>query len=404
MDCFYKTISDNCSGCGACYYTCPTNSIELKTIKDQAGEIALIKKETCKSCNLCYKVCHQLTECQSFVPQKVYAAWVKDNLDYKTTSSGGIATLISRWIINNNGVVYGAGVVNNTVQHIRIDNQKDLDLLKGSKYVQSSYHIYKNVANDLGNNKNVLVVGTPCQIAAIRKFIPNKLSKNLYLIDLVCHGVPSQNLFKQYLKELFNDSIIKNLDIRFRSKDTLFAELLLLLDKTTGKILYRCKWQKDYFFRAFMMGLIFRENCYSCKYAKPERVGDLSLCDFWGIKQSFSGLKLPHNLSGVLINNEKGRYVFENIADKCYSEERTLEELVKGNANLQSASKKHKDYDVFWKNFEKGNSFISSASKTSLNKEIFIDKILELLKIPYRLLRYSNTGLIDIRNFASKYK
>lgn len=395
MNIAYKKVSDKCSGCGACYYTCPANSIELKTVRERNGAIALINVESCKNCNLCHKVCPEISDVQLFVPLKVYAAWVKDNLDYKTTSSGGIATLVSRWIIKNNGIVYGAGVVENEIKHIRIDNQIDLDLIKGSKYVQSSFQIYKDLTIDLKNNKKVLVIGTPCQIAAIKNYVPDYLSENLYLIDLVCHGVPSQKIFNQYLKELLMGSLSKNLDIRFRSKDTLFAELLLLVDKTTGEILYRSKWQKDYYFRAFMMGLIFRENCYTCKYAKPKRVGDLTLCDFWGIKQFSLGLKLPQNVSGILVNNQKGRYMFEEISDKCFYEERTLEELVEGNSNLQAASKKHKDYNSFWDNIEKGKSFLFSAAKTSLKHEIFKAKILELLKIPYRLIKYKKSGLID---------
>ena len=284
-----KEICSNCVGCGACINKCPFDAIEFE-LNDRFEEIAKIDTKKCKNCALCKKICPQINETSFFKSQKVYAAWTKDIKEYESTSSGGLATLISKWFIENNGIVYGASFEKDEVKHIRVTELLDLEHLKGSKYVQSFFSdVFRYILRDLSNNKRVLIVGTPCQIAAIRSFVPENLANNLFLIDLVCHGVPPKEMFKSYLNELLKKNIIKNLSVSFRNKQTLFAELLLLLDKITGKIVYRCKWQKDYYFRAFMMNLTFRESCYSCKYAREERVGDITLCDFWGIKKIDSG-------------------------------------------------------------------------------------------------------------------
>ena len=40
------------------------------------------------------------------------------------------------------------------------------------------------------------------------------------------------------------------------------------------------------YYNAFMNGLIYRENCYSCIYAGPNRCSDITIGDFWGLHES----------------------------------------------------------------------------------------------------------------------
>lgn len=105
-------------------------------------------------------------------PQEAIACWSKDDADYKTSTSGGAASVVSTWVLENNGIVYGCGTNKNKISHIRIDDIKDLWKLKGSKYTQSQItnNLYKQVKTDLSNGKLVVFIGTPCQVAACKAY------------------------------------------------------------------------------------------------------------------------------------------------------------------------------------------------------------------------------------------
>ena len=48
----------------------------------------------------------------------------------------------------------------------------------------------------------VLFSGTACQIAGLSSFLGSSLKKNLILIDIVCHGVPSPYIWRDYITYL----------------------------------------------------------------------------------------------------------------------------------------------------------------------------------------------------------
>lgn len=376
-----NSVCDNCTGCGACAYKCPKSAIKFE-INERNEYVAIIDESLCVHCNLCKKTCPQIQNVELQVPKDVFAAWTKNKEDYVSTSSGGIATVLSKKIILENGVMYGAAFAKNgLVKHIRIDDVKNLERIKGSKYVQSDFRdVYKHIQDDIKYKRKILVIGTPCQIAAIRNSFRKEDLENVYLVDLVCHGTPPNIYFSNYLKEICFDA--ECTAISFRKKR------YKLIIEDGSRIVYQKKYEVDPYFRSFMYGLIFRENCYTCRYSDRMRVGDITIGDYWGLDRNKTNRVFPEFVSCVLVNNEKGKLFFESIKDECEFENRAADEAVKGNDNLHHSSQRHKDRDLFLKKINDGHSFIDAVKATSIYRDIIICKCKDVLKAPYRKFKY----------------
>lgn len=214
--------SELCCGCAVCYDRCPVNAISMR--ENAEGYIApVIDVALCIDCGQCAKVCPQMNGSQGRDYQKQSYVCFDPNTDREgRSSSGGMFALIATYILEKeHGVVYGAAMVyeNDILQckHKRIENTKDLHLLQGSKYMQSHTNgIYKQVKDDLKSGRTVLFSGTSCQVAALKRFVGE--NDYLFTVDLVCHGVPSDKLFRDYIHfvELKNHCHITN--VSFRNK------------------------------------------------------------------------------------------------------------------------------------------------------------------------------------------
>lgn len=333
-----------CTGCFSCYNICPKFAINIE--EDNHGFVyPEINKDKCVNCNFCKKACPSLNNAISNYPISCYAAFVKDKEKLRESTSGGMATIFSEYILENEGIVYGASFSKNrVVNHVRIDNKKDLKKIKGSKYTHSYINdTYKNVLQDLKQDKYVLFTGTPCQIAGLKQFL-NKDYEKLICVDIICHGVPSQKYLKEELKD------IKEIDnITFRSKEGFYIKAF-----SNEKEVYNKKMEDSPYYSGFLSSTFYRLNCYNCNYAKPERISDITIGDFWGLdKNSEIYNKSDNGISVVLIITKKGMKLFENIKQQIFYEERTVEEAIKGNTQLREPSKMKKDYHIFYKYYEK---------------------------------------------------
>lgn len=329
--------AEKCTGCFACVNICPKNCIQMK--EDHFGYVyPEVDQDLCIHCNLCDKVCPSNHPIQANQPMNAYASWVLDEEQRKLSTSGGLATLVSKFLIENRGIVFGAAYQDKEIQHIRIDDVKDLDKIRGSKYVHSYLKFaYREIKNYLKQDKKVLFIGTPCQVAGLKSFL-GKEESNLYTIDIVCHGVPSQKLLKEELKDfepydkvLFRDQNGFNL--------TVFNKGVIIKSIPSYKSLY---------YQAFLDSLTYRENCYTCPYANSQRLGDLTLGDFWGLGDLKSEKKdEDKGISLVLVNTEKGTTLLHSVDSKLFLEERSINEAIAGNSQLRHSSKVHKNRDVF---------------------------------------------------------
>ena len=212
---------EDCCGCYACYNICPKECITMES-DNEGFWYPKIDKDKCINCNLCEKVCPIINKPNSSLyEKKSYAVFNKNEKIRLESSSGGIFSLLAEYVINNHGNVYGAVFDEDfNVKHVKINILQDINLLRGSKYVQSRINdIFKSIKFDLKNNKIVLFTGTPCQIAGLQSFLQKKYD-NLILMDIVCHGVPSPLVWQQYINELKQNYKQNIKSIYFRDKST----------------------------------------------------------------------------------------------------------------------------------------------------------------------------------------
>ena len=371
----HMKICDNakCTGCFACMNICPKGAISVQM--DKLGKtIPQIDSKMCVSCGACQKVCPENHPVEQKRPVYTYAVWSKNENDVKYSSSGGAAAVFGRFVLRQDGVVFGSASMDGTIKHIKVESENEMEMLRGSKYVQSEIgYSYREVKNELDTQRKVLFIGTPCQVAGLKNYL-HKDYENLFTIDLVCHGTPPIS----YLHEHLVNVLRKNEEwekIAFR------GEYDYSLTVEYGKkILYQRKKEQDTYFKAFLDGLICRDNCYICRYSCPKRVSDITVADFWGIDRT--SLKCPYNgkISLVLSNTEKGNTFFQKCENEFFWEKRTLEEAMNPEqGNLLHPSMPHKDRDKFVNNYVK-YGFEKAVRKTSIGKNVKKERIKEWIK------------------------
>ena len=347
-------ICDNlkCTGCAACANICPKDCI-IMGFNERFELVPKIDEQNCIKCGACQRICPTNNEIEQHLPMQCYACYAPE--ERSTSSSGGIAAELAKKFVQEGGCVCGAVYENGTVHHTIIDDEKDLPKLKGSKYVQSYINdCYKKIKEEVKSRK-VLFVGTPCQVAAARKVVGD--ATNLFCVDLICHGCVSHN----YLNETL---IGHNKNVTFRDQ----GEYVL---KTDG---VKARYSDEYMV-AFLKGIAFRESCYSCVYANKTRIGDITLGDFWGIKNFPEEHK---GVSAMLINTEKGKEMLELIKVVLYSEERMLEEAIDGNMQLIKPSIPHKKRGFFLKDVV--NIGFINAVRKNMKRELAIWKTKNIMR------------------------
>lgn len=353
----------DCCGCGACQNICPKDAIEM--IEDEYGFIyPSINIKKCISCGACKLVCAYQKKTLKLNVKKTYIAISKNKNLIEKSASGGVFSTLANKFLENGGIVYGAILDFDKkieTKHIRIDKQEDLYKLQGSKYIQSNLgKIYRDVKKDLLQNKEVLFSGTPCQIDALKSFL-GKIFDNLYTIDIICHGVPSNNLFLNYIRFIEKKRNIKIIDFSFRNKGKGWS--LIRKIGYIGKIRYiknnKIKeeilpaWTSSYY-KLFLLSKICRINCYSCKYAKNKRCGDITIGDYWGVEKEHpeyyttikEKLELKKGVSCILINSEKGIDFLSLYGRELELKPSDLEKVMSHNAQLKCSSKLDNDRKI----------------------------------------------------------
>ena len=312
-----------------------------------------IDNDKCIDCKLCQKGCPSLQDIESSYPKKAFAAWSKDDEDYVTSTSGGAASVLSQYVISKGGVVYGCSVLPNIqIAHIRVDNLEALHLLKGSKYVQSQIKgIIPQLRKDVKDGLPVLFIGTPCQVAAIKQLYKT-IPDNLYLVDIICHGTPSNKFLKDYIQKDLKIDAARVTNVKFRLPD---AFSLCVFEK--DKLLYKSNnlWThryEDLYYNTFIDGFTYRDSCFSCNYAIPERISDITIGDFWGLGNEVSDKEIPEHKNGiscVLPITEKGMQLVEAIRHYLNIYERPVSEAINGNDQLRHPKSKDWRISMFQK-------------------------------------------------------
>lgn len=349
---------DVCTGCFACKQACAKGAIHKTEIKGFL--YPEIDASLCVDCGLCTKACpvlnsHPDSESDNH-EEKSYAIWNKNVEDRVNSSSGGVFSALADKTFKESGVVYGAAWDENMrLQHIGIDEPSKLDSLRRSKYVQSNTDgVYKDVRTQLKAGRKVLFCGTPCQVAGLLSFLGNKEYPNLITAGVVCHGVPSQKSFDNYLHGIEEEKGIKIYDCNFRSKEYGWRTGLNLLvhgkDKDGKVVRVSQIGAKNVFFRSFLKQYFLRDSCYNCPFKGGENSchADIMLSDAWSLwtKVSWREVDFSKGISAVATFTDKGREALHQCADEMVIMERPYSEYA-SNSGLRNA-RKPKNNDAAW--------------------------------------------------------
>ena len=388
--------SDNCCGCGACINVCPTGALSYST--DEFGFIRpQIDSTKCVFCGKCSRICPEYNDLVVNKPFNVYAAINKDNEVLKRSASGGIFFALAESVIAEGGSVFGATLDDQfQVKHICVEKIEDLSLLQKSKYVQSFIgDSYKIALNKLKNGKKVLFSGTPCQIAAMKSFV-DKASENLILVEVVCHGIPSQKLFNDYIANLAaKKRVVKEYVFCYKRKLRNGMNKYLSF-RTEKNRFYIKNWPQDSYNTFFMEAKDYQECCYSCKFAKEERVADLTLCDYWHWeayhKDDFPACS---TLSGICVNTEHGQFALEKILSKLDIVKSSYENLSAHNGCLVKPTPRPISRDSFMNEWIcKGYTFLEEkfekTNRLRALKACLFMYVPEKLKLWLNGLRHGN--------------
>ena len=336
----------NCCGCTACASICSHMAIKMNP--DSLGFLyPQVNSELCVGCGLCDKVCQfyeGYKRYNNYETPMAYQFRLSHDEQLKRSQSGGAFFAIADKFIANGGVVYGAAFTKNwRVTHQKANSSHTLSALRMSKYVQSDLRgSFTQVKEDLRKGTKVLFSGTACQVAGLKSYLPNCLHDNLFCIDIICHGVPSPQIWEDYLaylQKLRNSKIVKACfrDKRFGwhgARESFLFE--------NGKEEFRRTSNYLYF-----SGFSMRESCSVCYYTNFKRVGDITVGDQWGIPKD-STYEDGKGLSLILINSEKGKYLFE--CAKLKAESITLQDCIQ--PQLEQPSTLHSAHLRFVRDYE----------------------------------------------------
>lgn len=334
----------NCCGCAACFDLCPQHAISMQE-NDEGFLYPLINYNLCINCNLCQNKCafnHPEKYLNTSFPITYGVRHKSENIR-STSRSGGAFTLLSDWILEQNGIIYGAAFDTKfNVIHQRASTALERDSFKRSKYVQSNTtNIYPSVKSDLLSGKYVLFTGTACQIAGLKAYLQKQYDK-LYTCDIVCHGVPSPKLWKEYVDYIEKKYKGKINYIDFRSKQEFGWKSHIekfIIDK---KNIYSTKFRQ-----LFYGDSILRPSCYNCKYTSIYRPADITLADFWGYPLSkFNDNK---GLSLIMLHNNKAVSLFEEVKQNALFVPYDTNQLI--HPNLKKPTSEPADRSAFWETY-----------------------------------------------------
>lgn len=380
------TDKKNCCGCTACVQRCPKQCIRLE--EDTEGFLyPKVDEETCIKCGLCEKVCPILNQADKLPVQEVLAVKNPDEGERMNSSSGGVFLPLAREVITKGGVVFGAVYDEHwEVHHVFAEKIEDVYPMMGSKYLQSRIdNCYKEAEQFLKQGREVLFVGSPCQIAGLRTFLRNKEYPNLLAVDFLCHGVPSPGVWRRYLAEIYSSNALKEHCRRHAPTGKNTVLLLSLNAKSPiGDIKFRDKcesgWKKyrfvvrsksaskadqntvlssdihymNPFMQGFLSDIYLRPSCYACKCKNGVNHSDMTIADFWGINQIAPEFDDDKGVGLVLLNTKKGEEYFSRLPMDMMPS--NLEKAHYYNGGFNEHTKAHPKRDQFFFLIENGKS------------------------------------------------
>lgn len=376
------TNKAKCCGCGACAQVCPKACITMKP--DAEGFLYPTPyPQICVQCGICEQVCPVLNA--EDMGENVMQTIVGYHRQMETrlaSSSGGIFSLIAESVLQQGGKVYGVSFDENfQAHHIGIDNISSLQSLQGSKYMQSRIEqTYQQVRSDLQTGRLVLFSGVACQIAGLKHYLKQDYS-NLITIDVLCHGVPSPLVWKNYLEwqsSKYQDDVKT---VFFRKKNQGWKHYEVELHFSHGEV-YHQPFYHDPFMRLFLSNICLRPSCYQCCFKTLERQSDITLGDCWGIQDYLPQMDDDQGTSVILIHTECGHKIISQLFDQMYYQQAETDRALPPTADSRKSVAQHPKRKQFFNQIAKSND---------------MDKIVKLIR-PKLTMRM----ITKLKRFVSK--
>ena len=379
------TDKSKCCGCNACVQRCPKQCITMH--EDEEGFLyPRVDDFICIDCGLCEKICPIINQNEPRKPLHIYAAKNNNENQRLQSSSGGIFILLAEQTIKQGGVVFGARFDNNwEVEHCYAETLEELAPLMRSKYVQSRIgNTYNEAEQFLKQGRQVLFVGTSCQIAALHKYL-RKDYDNLLAVDFICHGVPSPKVWRKYLEEIRTErnmaagkksvvsSSIKTMleisDINFRAKQLegySWKKSGFVVQKSSvgiqNSVLLSSSLHEDIYMKAFLNNLILRPSCYSCVAKSGCSMSDITMADFWGIGNRHPDLDDDKGVGLVMVHSDKGVVGIDALTEKISLVPMSFCDAVENNTSFYKPVAIPPKRSIFWEDFQKNSSVIHATS------------------------------------------
>lgn len=341
-----------CCGCGTCSIICPQKAITM--IQDDEGfYYPKIDKKKCIDCKICEKKCPIINKKKSDEENIEFGLGRIIDSSIEKCSSGGIVNAISKIIILKKGCVFGVVFNENwEIIHTKIDNMLDIELINGSKYSQSNLkNTFKECLEELKSGRDVLFIGTPCQIQGLYAFLGRRY-ENLLTIDMICHGVTSPMIWKDYIRLLEKKYNSKIKYINFRNKDIGYRSTRMLIEFDNGKKMKQSP-RTNLYLKLFYNNVINRPSCSQCAFKDKHHISDLTVYDCWNPSKIVKGLKDDNKgYTKVIINTEKGKKILNNkMLNFYYIEENDA--IPNGGGMILNSAIESPNRKEFWNDYHK---------------------------------------------------
>lgn len=370
----------------------------------------MVDKSVCIDCGLCNKVCPIINPFEPKQPLEVLAARNKNDEQRLQSSSGGLFILLAKYIIGQNGIVFGAGFDKNwEVEHGYAETLDELLPLMRSKYVQSRIaDAYKEAEKFLKQGRRVMFVGTSCQITGLKKYL-RKEYDNLLAVDFICHGVPSPGIWRQYLQEIrskHNEATEKNIishrslkstpiitGINFRCKQNegytwkKFGFVVNAKESSTDNqntVILSESFSKNLFMKGFLSNLYLRPSCYHCVAKNGASGSDLTIGDFWGIQNYHPEFDDDQGTNIVFVHSPKGKMFLEALSTQLETIRSSIVEGTVSNPSYLKPVPIPQKYSVFWRTYARTQSVCTSVEMAT--HRTIGDKIAAKLKYYFRII------------------
>ncbi len=355
----------NCCGCAACADACPRGCITMQ--EDRHGILyPVVQQDLCVDCGKCVSVCpilHAEERKHVGADDLAYAfAAREDATVFQSSSGGAFSVLADAWFALHgaDARIAGAAFDGTHVCHRLTATRAEAASLRKSKYVQSDGRgVYRAVQDALASGKYVMFTGTPCMVAALRGYIGGD-HPHLLTIDLVCHGVVSDSELQAYLREFgeAHGSTVKEISFRVkRDFDTERVNPRTMDIRMENGETVNLDMQTSAYLYAFYTSLCYRPSCTACRFACPQRPGDITLGDYWGIEKRFHKWNSLQGVSLVRANTDKGMAAVSALTPAGLLQETSYAFACAENAQLLHPAVPHRNYEKFFRLRQRGASF-----------------------------------------------